>query len=258
MPLITVHALREFKSLALLWVTALCLAALATLGGCAATQIALEKKDLKVETQMSDTIFLDITNQEDKTVYLDIRNTSDKDIDVTPYIRARLEDKDYTIVNNPRDAFYIVQANILYVGMADPSALRQSVYQGWGGIAGGAAGGAAIAEMSQSGIVEGATVGGLVGGFAEILTGSVTKDVTFTIMTDVQIFERSPHPVAQTRQAQLRQGKDVSIMQSSSHITDRYIYQTRIASSANQVNLELENALPPLMEGIGRSIAGIF
>ena len=26
--------------------------------GCAATQIALEKKDLKVETQMSDTIFL--------------------------------------------------------------------------------------------------------------------------------------------------------------------------------------------------------
>ena len=77
-------------------------------------------------------------------------------------------------------------------------------------------------------------------------------------MTDVQIFERSPLPVAQTRSATLKQGKDVSILQSSSSVTDRYIYQTRIASSANQVNLELENALPPLMDGIGRSIAGVF
>lgn len=226
--------------------------------GCAATQISLEKKNLKVETQMSDTIFLDINSEEEKTVYMDIRNTSDKDIDVTPYIAARLEDKDYTIVNNPRDAYYIVQANILYVGMADPSALRQSVYQGWGGVAGGAAAGTAVAEISQTGRVEGATIGAMLGGFTEILTGSTTKDVTYTIMTDVQIFERSPEPVTQTRQAQLRQSKDVSIMQTSSSTTDRYIYQTRIASSANQVNLEFEKALPPLMDGIGRSISGIF
>ena len=36
--------------------------------GCAAAQIALEKKDLKVETQMSDTIFLDIETQIERTV----------------------------------------------------------------------------------------------------------------------------------------------------------------------------------------------
>ncbi|MBQ4132929.1 MAG: complement resistance protein TraT [Desulfovibrionaceae bacterium] len=229
-----------------------------TMQGCAATQVALEKKDLKVETQMSDTVFLDITNRYDKTVFLDIRNTSDKDIDVTPYIAERLKDKNYTVVTDPGDAYYIIQANVLYVGMADPSALRQSVFQGWGGVAGGAAAGAAISEMAESRTLEGASLGGIVGGFAEILTGSITKDVTYTIMTDVQILERSPYPVTQTRQAQLKQGKDVSILQSSSHVTDRYIYQTRIASSANQVNLDLEDALPPLMEGIGRSIAGIF
>ena len=107
--------------------------------GCAATQISLEKKDLKVETQMSDTVFLNLDDEQDKTVYLDIRNTSDKDIDLTPYIAARMEDKDYTVVNNPKDAYYIIQGNILYVGMANPSALRESVYQGWGGVAGGAA-----------------------------------------------------------------------------------------------------------------------
>ena len=77
-------------------------------------------------------------------------------------------------------------------------------------------------------------------------------------MTDVQIFERSPQPVTQTRQAQLRQGKDVSITQTSSSTTDRYIYQTRIASSANQVNLKFEDALPSLMDGIARSISGVF
>ena len=226
--------------------------------GCAAAQISLEKKDLKVETQMSDTIFLNLDDAQDKTVYLDIRNTSDKDIDLTPYIAARMEDKDYTIVNNPKDAYYIIQGNILYVGMANPSALRESVYKGWGGVAGGAAAGTATSEIAQTGRVEGATLGGLVGGFTEILTGSTTKDVTFTIMTDVQIFERSPQPVTQTRQAQLRQGKDVSITQTSSSTTDRYIYQTRIASSANQVNLKFEDALPPLMDGIARSISGVF
>ena len=226
--------------------------------GCAATQISLEKKDLKVETQMSDTIFLNLDDAQDKTVYLDIRNTSDKDIDLTPYIAARMEDKDYTVVNNPKDAYYIIQGNILYVGMANPSALRESVYQGWGGVAGGAAAGTATAEISQAGRVEGATLGALVGGFTEILTGSTTKDVTYTIMTDVQIFERSPQPVTQTRQAQLRQGKDVSITQTSSSTTDRYIYQTRIASSANQVNLKFEDALPSLMDGIARSISGVF
>ncbi len=226
--------------------------------GCAAAQISLEKKDLKVETQMSDTVFLNLDDEQDKTVYLDIRNTSDKDIDLTPYIAARMEDKDYTVVSNPKDAYYIIQANILYVGMANPSALRESVYQGWGGVAGGAAAGTATAEISQAGRVEGATLGALVGGFTEILTGSTTKDVTYTIMTDVQIFERSPQPVTQTRQAQLRQGKDVSITQTSSSTTDRYIYQTRIASSANQVNLKFEDALPSLMDGIARSISGVF
>jgi len=59
------------------------------LSGCAATQIALEKKDLDVQTQMSDTIFLDADEMasNDKTVFVSIKNTSDKDVDIDAPIR---------------------------------------------------------------------------------------------------------------------------------------------------------------------------
>src|SRR5580704_10355396 len=44
--------------------------------GCAATQIALEHKNLKVQTQMSHTIFLDAEKRAERSVFLDIKNTS--------------------------------------------------------------------------------------------------------------------------------------------------------------------------------------
>jgi hypothetical protein len=52
---------------------------LTLMGGCAATQIALEHKNLSVQTQMSATVFLDVESRLEKTVFLDVRNTSDKD-----------------------------------------------------------------------------------------------------------------------------------------------------------------------------------
>ncbi|MBF0514927.1 MAG: complement resistance protein TraT, partial [Desulfovibrionaceae bacterium] len=112
--------------------------------GCAATQVALEKKDLKVETQMSSTIFLDIENQRERSVFVDVRNTTGKDIDIRERIVGRLRDKGYAVVESPQRAFLILQANILYVGMADPSALHESLYAGYGGVLAGGLGGALI------------------------------------------------------------------------------------------------------------------
>ena len=38
--------------------------------GCAATQVGLEKKDLKVQTKMSKSIFLDLDNQIEKSAFI--------------------------------------------------------------------------------------------------------------------------------------------------------------------------------------------
>jgi hypothetical protein len=124
------------------WVLSLIMVGL--LWGCAATQVAIEKKDLKVETLMSDTIFLDVEKNLPRTVYVDIRNSSDKDFDLLGPVTARLTQRGYTVVQNPDAASYILQANILQVGQADPSALRTSVYSGYGGALAGGLAGAAI------------------------------------------------------------------------------------------------------------------
>jgi len=116
------------------------------LAGCAATQVALEHKDLKVQTKMSATVFLDVENQTERTIYVDFKNTSGQPVNIEDMIKQQLVAKGYRIVQNPQEAFYILQANVLQVGKTDPSALRESLYAGWGGPAAGAAVGGATLE----------------------------------------------------------------------------------------------------------------
>ncbi|MGI2030621.1 complement resistance protein TraT, partial [Endozoicomonas acroporae] len=67
-----------------------------TLYGCAATQVALEKKDLDVQTQMSDTIFLDPVSASKKTVFIQIRNISDRQqLQITDAISSNIQSKGY-------------------------------------------------------------------------------------------------------------------------------------------------------------------
>jgi hypothetical protein len=48
------------------------------LSGCAAVHTSIAKKDLDVQTKMSDTIFLDPVGLDKRIIFVDIRNTSDK------------------------------------------------------------------------------------------------------------------------------------------------------------------------------------
>ena len=56
------------------------------LSGCSAMGTAIKKRNLEVKTQMSETIWLEPSNN--KTVYLQIKNTSDKDMRHTHSISA--------------------------------------------------------------------------------------------------------------------------------------------------------------------------
>lgn len=237
------------------------LGALLMMTGCAATMVAIEKKDLKVETLMSDTIFLDVEQNAERTIYVDIKNTSDKDFDLMGPVISKLTQRGYTIVNDPKQAGYILQANILQVGQADPSALRTSVYSGYGGALAGGLAGVGIAAATGghgAGIATGGAIGGIVGGAAELVAGSMVKDVTFSVITDIMISERTTDKVQENQSANLSKGKGTSVQQSIKKETNRQRYQTRIASSANKVNLKFEEALPALQDGLSKSISGIF
>lgn len=95
------------------------------LSGCSAMGTAIKKRNLEVKTQMSETIWLEPSNN--KTVYLQIKNTSDKDMSgLQAKIASAVTSKGYQVVSNPDTAGYWIQANVL---KADKMDLRES--QGW-------------------------------------------------------------------------------------------------------------------------------
>ena len=237
----------------------LLLIAIFGLQGCAATQIALEKRDLKVETLMSQTVFLDVENLPARSVFINLRNTSGKDFELASKISDRLREKGYEVTANPREAGYLLQINVLQVGEADPIALRASVFKGYEGTLGMVTAGAGAGAMtggSTKNKSQNALIGGLGAGAMDVIAGSLVKDVTFSVLTDVQVTERvaglpgaRPAPPVQT--------KDNGISSSSAGPPPTR-HQTRIASMANQVNLKFNEALQRLQDGLADSICGIF
>jgi len=183
---------------------------------------------------MSKSIFLDLDNQIEKTAFVEIKNTSDKDIDLTNAIKQTVRNRGYTVVDNAKQAAYIYQGNVLYVGEADPAAIRTAMTKGYGSTVGGAAVGGAIGWWKGGG--RGAAIGGAAGGLlasaAELISGSLVKDVTYTIVTDLQLTEKTS------------KGKK--------------IHQARVASTAEQVNLEWEEAKGKLVEGLAKSLGGLL
>lgn len=223
------------------------------LTGCAATMTALEHKDLSIQTQMSETVFLDIENRQARSVFVDIRNTSDQVIDLAGSIVQALQQRGYTVTSDPRSAFYLLQGNIRYIGQADPTALRQTLYAGYGGPVLGASIGALAGHD-----VLGVGVGALSGTALELVAGTLVKNVTFTVVTDLQIAERTSSPVRQSVRSRLTQGTRSMVEEESQSTRDRQRYQMRIIATANQVNLTFEEAREPLTQALAKSIAGIF
>lgn len=231
------------------------------LSGCAATQVAISKRNLDVQTKMSDTVFLDPVGTDKKTIFLQIRNTSDKpDLSVDDEVAAALVAKGYRVEANPDEAHYILQANILQVGKTAPTAMEAAINQGYGvSAAGGALLGAGIGYAGGSS-GRGIAAAGLVGALAEGIAGAAVKDVYFSMITDLQIKERiSGNGKARVdSQHNLRQGNSGSSQVTYAEDSSYKAYQTRIGSTANKVNLEFEEALPELKRGLVNSIAGLF
>ncbi|EBY2753081.1 complement resistance protein TraT [Salmonella enterica subsp. enterica serovar Morehead] len=226
------------------------------LSGCSAVGTVIKKRNLEVKTQMSETIWLDPSH--DRTVYLQIKNTSDKDMsDLQSLISKDIRTKGYTVVTSPDKAYYWIQVNVL---KADKMDLRES--QGWlnrgyeGAITGAALGSGITAYNSNS---AGATLGvGLAVGLAGLAADAMIEDVNYTMITDVQISERTKTVVTTDNVAALRQGRSGVKFQSSTETGNQHKYQTRVVSNANKVNLKFEEAKPVLEAQLAKSIAGIL
>ena len=151
------------------------------LAGCAATQTMISKRNLDVQSKMSNTVFLNPVEDSQKSVYVQVKNTSDKsNFNIDGKIKRALESKGYRIATNLKNAHYLLQANILQIGKADPSAAEKTLLGGYGSniqaVAAGATFGA-LAGRNPGGMI----AGGLMGGIFDTVANAAVKDVTYTV-----------------------------------------------------------------------------
>lgn len=225
------------------------------LSGCAAAQVALQHKNLDVQTKMSNTIFIPPVSPSQQTVYVQFKNTSDQSLNVPALeqeLDADLTTQGYRVVTY-NQAHYLLQINVLSIGKMSPSAAQGALGGGYGSALAGAAAGGLIGQSYV-----GAGVGGLVAGVGGMIADSLVKNVTYAMITDVQVGVRSRHAVSQSTASNLQQGTSTTTSQSTYKTGHWIYYRTRIVSTANKVNLSFKTALPVLQGQLVHSLGGIL
>ena len=218
---------------------------------CGALHTSVKKSDLDVQTKTSESVFLEPVSPEKRVVFVSVRNTSDKDLEIKQRILERLRGSGYKITDDPDQAQFMLQANVLKVGKDD---LRSSDSYLEGGFS-GAVVGASVSSSSDT--AKGAVLGAVLG----VVADSLVDDTLYTMVTDLQVRERprAGEVVTQEQSGSSEQGSSTSVEQSSGLMAvDWKTYRTRVVSTANQANLKFEEALPALESGLVRAIAGMF
>ncbi len=230
------------------------------LSACSAATTAISKRDLDIQTRMSDSIFLDPLPPARRTVFVQVKNTSDRtDFDIEKDVKAAIMQRGYRLVDNPERAHYLLQANVLQAGESSVTAAEDAFASGFGGALFGAAVGAigTRAATKDTGSIIG---GGLIGAAVESAAGAFVKDVSYSAITDIQVSERTAdgEVVTETFEQDLGQGTNGSRIVRAHNTSSWKRYRTRVMSVANQVNLDFDEAAPQLVAGLTRSIAGVF
>jgi len=202
---------------------------LGVLAGCAAIGTAVSHSDLQTQTLMSDSIFLPANaTRVHKTVFVEVHNTTDKQsLSIEPGLKASLRNKGFAVVNNPSQAYFVLQVNMLQMGRNSETAAKEMMGAGYGGALEGVVAGGAIASIASANVA----AGGLVGGVATSVADNMVQNVTYSGIVDLQLT--------------LNDGK-------------KQVYKTRILTIANRVNLKFDEAAPSIERGLIGAISGIL
>lgn len=232
---------------------------LLSLSGCAALSTSIKHRNLKVESKMSESIFLEPTDDK-KTIYIQVKSNLSQDFDgLKTQLKQQLENEDWTVVNKVADAEDMVQINVLQAGQAkDEAAAWGALNGGFGAdiLTGGLMGLAAGYATGSTGV--GIGVGAATGAISWV-ANQLVENVYYSMITDVQVSVRSKDgQVTQSTESNLSQGNSSKVSQTINQKSDWLKYRTRIVSVANKVNLKFETAKPELQAQIAKQVAGIF
>lgn len=236
---------------------------LAILAGCAATQVAVSKKDLDVQTKTSTAIFVDEVARNNRTIYVNVRSGV-MEFDrraFKQFIKEQFAQSDtgYTVVDDPESAHFSMSIYVLNLEKASPTAAQSALNQGFTGeVAAGAVAGAVVNRNSNP--YTGAAVGGLLAAGISTIANAAVKDVTYMLVADVQIKEKTRKGVLVRKDSQIsaKVSDAGTSTQRVSEVSNRKEYRTRIVTTANKVNLKLEEAQDLMFRKTAYAMAGFF
>ena len=219
---------------------------------CSTMHTVISKRNLDVQTKMSDTIWLEPAAANQKTVFVKISNTSGKNLNMEQKTVNTLSAKGYRIVNDPAEAKYWLQANILKVDKVNldkDSGFSDAVLgAGIGGVLGAQRSGGAYTALGW----------GLAGAAIGTLADALVDDTAYAMVTDILISEKTGRNVQNSTRNSVKQGNSGTMTSSTSSSSNIEKYSTRALSTANQVNLNFNSAIPILEDELIKVITGIF
>lgn len=236
---------------------------LMVLSGCAATQVAVGKKDLVVQTKTSTAIFVEPVSKSKRTVYLDIKSgvmEFDRR-EFKKFVKQQFAENDtgYTLIDDPAKAQFQMVAYVLNLEQASPTAAEAALRQGYlgGAVAAGATAGAVLNSGNRW---AGAAAGGLLGGAIESVSSALVKDVTFMLVCDVQIRERAAKGVYVRKDTAIsaKVSDAGTSKQRVSEVGKYKEYRTRLVTTANKANLKLPEAQDLMFKKTAYAMSGFF
>jgi hypothetical protein len=185
-------------------------------------------------------------------------------MDIKSILINNLKAHGYTITDKPKEANFMIQANVLQIGKSDLRQIQGALGAGFGGGVGSAVEGAVIGATASAGFGGGGrdmALAGLAVGALGFVADAMVEDTYFSMITDIQLRERplEGEVITQTQAANLKQGNSTTTNQSiSGGKAEWKTYRTRVVSSANKMNLKFEEAQPMLQDALAKSVSGLF
>ena len=239
-------------------------ALLVTLFGCAAVETSVAKRNLDVQTKTSTAIFVDPVKKEFRTVYVDIRSGV-MEFDRRGFRKHVMQEfatneNGYRVTDDPDAAQYHMNIFVLTMEKTSPTAAERALKQGYTGDRGAGAAAGAIIGADKGGTATSTVGGGILGALGTTAANAFVQDVTYMLIADVQIKEKTRKGVIVRKDTQIsaKVSDAGTSTQRVSEATNRKEYRTRIVTTANKANLELEEAQPLMFQKTAYAMSGFF
>ncbi|RBP83945.1 complement resistance protein TraT [Marinomonas rhizomae] len=242
-------------------------AVLYTLVGCSAVNTMAKKQDLSVETRLSHSIVLEPVSPSKRIVYARVRDVSGNQMrkDMQKKIVAHLQTEGFTVTEDPTKANLMLNATILSASKMTADEVSRSLSSGYKGAAEGALIGGGLTAITGGSNSDALKAGALtaVGGF---LADAFVEDVYYTFIMDVELRERplEGDSIENSKKSISAKGMsgqnaaNLTVAKSSVERGENYkwiTYETRIVTTANQMNLKIEEAIPAVQDKTAYSLS---